>query len=135
MAIFTSSMTCSRGLLGFPDLVALGLISREWVTKDHLCKAKVTVGALGLPRKCENSTTMRGSKRPMNGGESVVPKRLKLSEAPPSSLQSNSIKIFNISKYDANKSVKFQGDMTEFFEKEVERLRVKYSDILGDSIP
>ena len=26
-AIVTSSMTCSRGLLGFPDLVALGLIS------------------------------------------------------------------------------------------------------------
>ena len=73
---------------------------------------------------------MRGSKRPINGGESVVPKRLKLSEAPPSSSQSNSIKILNIGKYDDNKSVKFQGDMQDFFEKEVERLHVKYSDIL-----
>ena len=28
----------------------------------------------------------------------------------------------------------FQGDMKEYFEKEVERLRVKFSDILRDSI-
>ena len=31
-AIVTSSMTCSRGLLGFPEMVALGLISGNWVT-------------------------------------------------------------------------------------------------------
>ena len=62
-------------------------------------------------------------------------KRQKLSEAPSLSSQPNSIKIFNIGKHDANNSVRFQRDMKEFFEKEVERLRVKYSYILRDSIP
>ena len=75
---------------------------------------------------------MRGSKRPISGGDIVVPKGIKLSEAPPCGSQSNSVKILNISKhrYETNKSVKFYGDMKELFEREVERLRGKYYDIL-----
>ena len=99
-AIVTSSMTCSIGLLGFPDLVALGLISREWVTKDHLCKAKVMVGALGLSKQCENSRAVRGNKRSNEGGENMMAKRLKLSETPPVISHPNSIKIFNIGKHE-----------------------------------
>ena len=48
-AIVTSSMTCLCGLLGFPDMVALGLISGNWVTKDHACKAKVADALSRLP--------------------------------------------------------------------------------------
>ena len=118
--IVTISMTCSRGLLGFPILVSLGLISGNWVTKDHPCKAKVTVGALGLPRQCENSTMVTGSKTPTTECDTEVTKILKLSEAAKTTIHSSqrdSVKILNINKhgYEGKKNVKFNGDMREFF--------------------
>ena len=122
-------MTYIRGLLAFPDLVALGLISGEWVTKDHLCKAKVMVGALGLPKQCENSDK-RGNKRANEGGGNVLAKRLQLN----GDYKQHAVTISNVGKHDANINVIFHGEMKEFFHREVGRLREKYDDILRDSI-
>ena len=71
----TSSMICSRVLLGFPDMVALGLISWTWVIKGYGCTTKVNVGAIGLPKMCDNSVSARGIKMNDNGFEMGLHKK------------------------------------------------------------
>merc|ERR1711867_8023 len=117
-AIVTSSMSCIRGLLGFPDLVSLGLISGEWVTKDHICKARVMVGALGLPKQCENSVK-RGEKRASDGVHNKVAKRIKLY----GDHRQQPVATANVNRHNAGINVMFHGEMKDFFNREVLRLR------------
>ena len=61
-ALVTDSMTSERGLLGYTDMKALGMLNDSFpVLKDHECTTMIKVGSPGFPAACKNS--LRGKKR------------------------------------------------------------------------
>ena len=53
-AVVTRSMTCKRGLLGYSDMVALGMIKESFpLLTNHECTTLVKVGYLDFPKDVE----------------------------------------------------------------------------------
>ena len=98
-AIVTSSMMCKRGLLGYPDMGALGMLKGSFpIVTTHECTAKVNVGAPGFPKRCSNSfrnegeASSSGGKRKREEQNSDLVKKHKKKTSTPN----NSIYVQNL---------------------------------------